>query len=262
MSPIKLFSKHGELVLELARREVLDRYSGQAVGAIWALFHPIFLMGVYIIIFGFVFGLRFERDMPLDYGSYLLAGLIPWLAVVEVISKSSVVIAGNRPLIKQVVFPMEVLPVKGVVSTVFTQGVFWGGYIVYAVFQRREFDSFWLLLPLLMIIQTVFLMGLAFFISSIAAIIKDVKDLVQLVAVVGLYFLPIIYLPGMMPSWMAPLLEFNPLSHMVWVYQDVSFYGRIEHPISWIVWLVTASVVYVVGAATFSRLKNVVANYV
>ena len=105
-------------------------------------------------------------------------------------------------------------------------------------------------------------MGLAFFISSIAVIIKDLKDIVQLLAVIGLYFLPIIYLPNMIPSWMSSILEYNPLSHMVWVYQDVGFYGRIEHPESWWIWSLTAGIMYILGAVVFNRLKIILANYV
>ena len=262
MSPFKLFSRHGELVYELSRREVIDRYVGQTLGALWALLHPVFLMAVYIIVFGVIFGLRFDREMPLDYGVYLLAGLIPWLAVVEVLNKSSVVIAGNTALIKQVVFPVEVLPVKTVLSTMFTQLIFWLFYILYVVIDSGQASIMWLLLPVLIVLQTIFLMGSAFFVSSLATIVKDIKDVVQLFSVVGLYFLPIIYLPEMVPNWMQWALDVNPLSHMVWVYQDVMFYGAFEHPKSWWIWGGTVGVGYIIGAVVFGKLKHILANYV
>ena len=44
--------------------------------------------------------------------TYLLSGLIPWLSFQESMSKGSTVIVGNANLVKQVIFPIEILPVK------------------------------------------------------------------------------------------------------------------------------------------------------
>ena len=59
--------------------------------------------------------------MPLDYTTYLLSGLIPWMAFQESMAKGATVIVGNANLVKQVVFPVEVLPVKGVIASFSTQ---------------------------------------------------------------------------------------------------------------------------------------------
>ena len=123
------------LTLELARQEIVDRYLGQVFGALWALGHPLIMMTLYVVIFTFVFKIRIggTRDLPLDYTTYLLAGLIPWFSFQESMNKASTVIINNANLVKQVVFPLEVLPVKGVVASLITQVIFLLLMIIYVL---------------------------------------------------------------------------------------------------------------------------------
>lgn len=259
---LTLIKRHGELLFELSKRDVLEKYAGQALGPIWAIAHPLFLMAVYILVFGFIFGLRLGAEMPHDYGVYLLAGLIPWLGVVEVLNRSATVLTGNSALIKQVVFPVEVLPVKTVFGVVFTQCVFWFFYLLYVFASSGYLSPMTLLLPFIMLSQVACMIGIACMVSVAAAVVKDIKELIQFLSVVGLYFLPIIYLPGMVPSWMIGVLNLNPLSHMIWVYQDVVFYGGFEHPLSWGVWLAFSGLMYGLGTFSFEKVKSMLANFV
>src|SRR5262245_55276386 len=99
------------LAFAMAKREVSDRYTRQMLGSAWAVAHPLIHVLVYIFVFEVVLKLRIENTvaMPMDYVAYLLAGLIPWLAVQEALTKGSTVITANASLVKQVVFPLEVL---------------------------------------------------------------------------------------------------------------------------------------------------------
>ena len=98
-------------MLELARRDIADRYVGQFLGMFWAVAHPLFMMGIYVFIFAFVFKVKIgdSLDIPRDYTVYILSGLIPWMAFQECMSKSCSAISANSSLVKQVVFPVEVL---------------------------------------------------------------------------------------------------------------------------------------------------------
>ena len=79
---VQILSRHRDLTFEMAKRELSDRYAGQAFGKLWAVIHPIFLMGVFVFIFAVVFKMKIggTRDMPLDYTVYLLSGLVSWLS--------------------------------------------------------------------------------------------------------------------------------------------------------------------------------------
>ena len=52
-----LLTRHRELTWDLTKHEITDRYTGQVLGCLWAIGHPLVLMGIYIFIFAFVFKL-------------------------------------------------------------------------------------------------------------------------------------------------------------------------------------------------------------
>src|SRR5262245_40820787 len=130
-----LLWRHRDLTLVMARRELSDRYAGQMFGLAWAIGHPLFLTGLFVFIFAVVFKQRVggTRELPLDYTTYLLSGLVAWMSIQESLVKSCTAITSNTSLVKQVVFPLEVLPVKGVLASFFPQLVSLAALIGYVL---------------------------------------------------------------------------------------------------------------------------------
>src|SRR5262249_43594782 len=110
--------RHRGLCLELVRRDLGSQFAGQAIGRLWIVAHPLIMFGVYIFLFTVVLRVRIAAslDMPRDYATYILAGLAPWLATQLVLSRAPTALAAQANLVKQVVFPIEVLPVGIVVA--------------------------------------------------------------------------------------------------------------------------------------------------
>ena len=118
---LQILRRHRDLTFEMAKRELSDRYTGQVFGMLWAVIHPVFMMGLYVFIFAVVFKQKIggTTDLPLDYTAYILSGLVSWLSFQEAINKSCVTITSNASLVKQVIFPVEILPVKSVLASLF-----------------------------------------------------------------------------------------------------------------------------------------------
>jgi lipopolysaccharide transport system permease protein len=258
----RLFRHHRHLIWEMARREVTDRYTGQFFGVFWAVCHPILLMCLYLFIFAFVFRVRVAGTVGVegDYSVYLLAGIIPWLCFAEALSKGAVTITGNANLVKQVVFPLEVLPVKSVLASFLTQAVSTLVLAAYVLVKHQALPWTILLLPLLFFLQFLFLVGLALMLGALTAFFRDIKDFIQVYCAAGIYLMPVVYLPEMVPAMLRPLLYANPLSYMTWCYQDACFYGRIEHPLAWVVFPLLSGFVFCAGSRLFRVLKILFGN--
>jgi lipopolysaccharide transport system permease protein len=257
-----LLSRHRQLTWEMAKREIAERYTGQLFGAFWAIGHPLVLMLVYVFVFAFVFKVRIGGTalMPLDYPAYLLAGLIPWMSVQESMSKASTVIVGNANLVKQVVFPIEVLPAKGVIATVLTELVFLTLLIIYVLIQQRTLPATYLLIPVLLFLQVIAMMGISYVLSAVGVYLRDTKDIIQVLTVVGVYLMPVFYLPEFVPPGFRGLLLLNPFSYMVWCFQDALYYGRFEHPWAWPVFAALSFGSLLLGYTVFRRLRPMFGN--
>lgn len=254
---IKLLTAHRELMFELARRDISDRYVGQALGMFWALLHPLFLMGLYVFVFAFVFKVKMgdSLDMPLDYTAYILSGLIPWMAFQESMSKSCSAISSNASLVKQVVFPIEVLPAKGVLASFLPQLISTAVLILYVLTTTHHLPATYFLIPILLVMQFMAMMGVSYLLSAIGVYFKDVKDFVQLFGAVGMYAMPIFYLPGWVPAIFKPILYINPFSYLVWTYQDALYFGEFRHPEAWVINFSLSFIAFTVGYRLFRKVK-------
>lgn len=266
VSPIRavmrISRKHGDLIWEMAKREVSDRYAGQALGVVWAFCHPIFLIGLYVFVFAFVFKQKIGGtvDLPLDYTAYLLSGIVAWLSIQDGLVKGCTIITSNTALVKQTVFPLEVLVIKSMAVSLLPQLVSLSLLIGYVLFTHGSLYWTYLLLPFLVCIQLTGMVGIAFLLAPIGAYLRDTKDVVQLFASAGIYLLPVFYLPAWVPGLFRPILYLNPFSYIIWCYQDVLYFGRFEHPWAWLVAIGFSLISFSLGYRLFRKLKPTLGN--
>jgi len=254
---VTLLTQHRDLTLEMTKRDISDRYAGQAFGLLWALGHPVFMIGLYVFVFSFVFKTKIGGtfELPLDYTTYMLSGLVAWIGFQESMAKSCTAITSNASLVKQVVFPLEILPVKGVVSALFQQIILIVLLLVYVLISQGIAPWTYLLLPVLFVLQMMAMIGVAYLLSAIGTYFRDIKDIAQLLTTAGVYLLPVFYLPTWVPPIFKPFLYINPFSSLIWCYQDVLYFGRIEHPWAWGVNAVASFGIFVIGYRIFRKLK-------
>ncbi len=245
------------LIAVMAVRDISSRYAGQLFGVFWAIGHPLFQMAVYLFVFGVVFRqpIGGTEAMPRDYTIYILSGLVAWLSIVPILAGAAISITHNANLIKQFAFDARVLPAK----EIFTGAIVWlvgvamlAGYtaVVYGALPAT-----YALVPVLAIMHFSIALGLAWAIGAIAVYLRDVKDLVTLATTVMIYVLPIVYLPDWTPGALRAALYANPFSYLIWCYQDVFYFGRLDHPVAWIVCGVFAPVMLATGYRLFARLQ-------
>jgi lipopolysaccharide transport system permease protein len=261
--PFLQLLQHRTLTWELTRRDIYDRYVGQVFGALWAIGHPLITVSVYILIFKFVFGVRVATpDAQIDYAVYLLSGLLPWLTYQEAMNKGTAALVSNANLVKQVVFPIEVLPTKCALASWTTQIVGTVILIVYVVCTTGQVPATLLLLPLLWLCQCLGMIGLAMILSMVGAYLRDVKEFVVVFGVLGMYVAPIAYAPESVPGLVRPLLYANPFSYMVWCYQDALCFGTFAHWWAWPVFIGLSLTAFFVGFFAFTKAKDYVGNVV
>ncbi len=254
----KLYLRHRQLTWEMIKRDITDRYAGQIFGSSWAIGHPLILMAIYTFVFTFIFSSRMgsQADFPLDYTTYLLSGLIPWMSFQEAMNRGTTAILSNANLVKQVVFPLEILPVKGIFSSLLTQGVATLFLMTYVMLRYGHLPWTYSLLPLLICLQFFAMTGVCYILAAVGSYFRDLKDIVQVFCIACLYGIPVFYLPNWVPGWFKPIFYLNPFSYMVWCFQDACYFGRFEHPFAWPIFISLSFLTLFYGNRIFRNLKT------
>lgn len=250
--------RHRRLTYELAMRELRDRHVGSTLGMVWVFLHPLFQLSVYAVVFTQVFRLKLggTADQPFSYSVYIFAGLLPWLAITESLSKSAVALTSNASLVKQVVFPIEVLTVKSALSVMFVEIIGLSVAATYTLISEHTLPLTYLLLPIPLALQFFTLCGLGWGLSTIGAFFKDLKELVQVSLVVMVYLIPAFYIDTWVPRMLRVPILLNPFTHLIYTFQDAMYYGRIAHPLSWVIATLTALCAVVFGYGLFRKCRN------
>lgn len=252
---VGIFCNFRELVFELSKRELRDRHAGQFLGLIWAYGHPILMMGVYTFLFAYVFPAKsLGGGGTSDFSTNVFAGLVPWLLMQDLLTRSTTILQRHSNLVKQIIFPVEVLPVKTAIASAFpylSAIIFtlcysaWNGYLSLLA----------LTIPFLIIFQVIAMIGIALILSALGAFLKDLKEVITVFCSLNLFALPVLYNPFATPIWLNELFKWNPFSYMVWCWQDALYWGRIEHPLAWIIFPVGSILFFLLGLSFFARVK-------
>ena len=179
-SVLRVYWQHRALVLELTkRRDLGSQYRGQALGSFWVIGHPIIQLLVYIFVFVVVFKIRIPASLgvPRDYTAFILAGLVPWLAIQQSLVRSATALVARSNLVRQVAFPIEILPFGAVLVSVVAEVI---GFVIVAVYTLVRFDGLpwtYVLLPVAFSLQFILMTGVALILAAITPVLRALRNL-------------------------------------------------------------------------------------
>jgi lipopolysaccharide transport system permease protein len=250
------------LALEMVRRDLRGQFAGQFFGAFWIFGHPIIQFCVYIFIFAVIFKTKIDRsiDLPRDYTTYILVGLVPWLFIQQSLVRSSTSLVAQANLVKQVVFPIDVLPFCAVLISLVPLLVGLVVIAVYTLLAQGMLPWTYVLLPLVVALSISLMTGIGFLLATATPFFRDIKDVIQVMTIVGIYIIPAFYLPQWVPDKLRFLIYLNPFSYVIWVYQDTLYFGRVSHPWSWLVFAVGSVAALTLGYRAFRSVRIFIAD--
>ncbi len=220
------------LILRLARAELRRENARLILGSLWWVADPLLQMLVYSILVGLLLGRTLE-----DYPLFVLTALMAWKGLASTLGSSCNAVIGNERIVRQLQFPRIVLPLARIMA----QG--WR-FLVALLVQlalmlvlwpdRMTLQLAWL--PVLLVVQMVFLLPFAILLSAATVFVRDLANLVRHLLRLGLYLSPVLY--GLevaherLPQVIAGAYRLNPLALLLDGYRNVGYDGIPPEPAS------------------------------
>lgn len=261
---VRVIHRNLGLVREMALRDLRSGHVGHGFGSFWVYAQPLVVVGTYMLIFGVVIGSKMavRTSFSGDYTSYIVVGMVPWLLMANALGRASNAFSANSNLVKQVVFPIETLPVASIVACFVIYLPSIALMLAYKMFIGGGLSWLVLALPFVLCLHALLCVGLTLLLSVVTPFLRDIREFVTIYVSVSMYFTPAIYLPEWVPVMVRPILYFNPFSYVVWVYQDVLFFGAINHGFAWVTFVVMAFGFFLLGLTVFRRVKPFLGNVI
>ena len=246
-----------ELILSLARRELVARYKGSLLGIVWAVVTPVVTIAIFTFIFAGIFGARFgSRGTPWDYAIYLFCGLLPWTMFQETVQQSATTIVAHSNLVKRVVFPLETLPVAQALSSLGTQLFGTVALILASLIVHRQAPPTILWLPVLLIPQLLATLGAAWLVASLGVFLRDIAQGISLLLMAWMFLTPIIYPESIVPDRYRQFIEANPFTALIRSYRRIFLEGAAPDWPSLAYFSAFALILFVFGYWWFARTRK------
>ena len=252
---------HARLLWRMSRHDLHARYAASLLGPAWVFFGPVLLLTLYGLVYRAVFRVSAPGMDSTEYVLYIFAGLVPYLMTAEALSVAVTSVVRNAGAIGNTVFPIDLAPVRAVLSTLPTLAVGVAIVLVGAA-ATGNLESTFALVPVVALLHVLGLVGVAWILSLVTVVFRDLEHLLAAILVVLLVASPIAYTPEMVPEAARLLVYLNPFALVVLAYQDVMVVGDLPTPAHAAALVAVSLGAFAVGAAFFAWAKRAALDYV
>ncbi len=258
---VELYGRR-ELIFNLVVRELKARYKNSVLGFVWSLLNPLGMMLVFTFVFTVMMPNRQLRNFPI----FFLCGFLPWQYFTSGVTSSMFSLINNSNLLKKVYFPREVLPTASVlaalVNFLLALLVLFGALLVTGT---RLSPYIWLL-PVVILIQTCFVLGVGFFISTLNVFYRDTAMIMDVALQAWFFLTPVFYPIEMLPAshqflgltWDIRRLMYilNPMASLTAAYRDLLYWGYRTNMDFFLRTAATSAIVLILGYLFFLRFSR------
>lgn len=241
-----------ELLFFLTWRDVKVRYKQTALGAVWAILQPLFMMLIFTIFFGRLAGVA---SSGIPYPLFALAGLVPWTFFSNAIAQSGNSLVGSANLISKVYFPRLLVPAAAMLAGLVDFALAFVMFCVLMAFYRVPPTIQVLFVPVLVLLTALFALGVGTWMSALNVKYRDVRFALPFIIQLWLFVSSVIMPSSALPLKWRRLLLLNPMSAIIEGYRSALFGLPFDWPALGIASLLTiATLLYAIYS--FSRVER------
>lgn len=250
--------RYRELLRGLIVRNLKVKYQRSMLGFIWTLLNPLLTIAVLTVVFTYFIRIRVEH-----YWAFVFSGYFVWNFMLQMLSSATYTLAEHAPLRRSVAFPSEVLVLSTAASRLVEFAVEMAiAVLLLAIVHHGSVPASFALLPLLIAIQVLLAIGLAFPIATLSVFYSDVQHAMPILLLMLFYMSPVFYPASMVPDSLRSLYFLNPIAGLLTLYHDALYVGQWPSLRLLGLMLLTSIGLCGLGYAIFNRYKKLFAEIV
>lgn len=252
VSRMKQLLTSRDLIWAWTYRIIRARYQQSVLGGLWAIVQPAASAAIFSLIFTFFIPVN-TGNIPYLVFSY--TAMVPWTLFSSAVSDMVDSLVSNMNLVSKIYFPREILPLTSLLARLVDFSI---AFVIVAllifVFRVPVLPIGWLLLPVILMTQLLFALGLGLVGAALNVFYRDVKHILTLGLQIWFYASPIIYPVAAVPERFRSLYFANPMAGIIEAYRAVLL--RQELPGPYLLFSASMAIVtFLVGYWFFKRVE-------
>ena len=259
----RTLARHRFLVRQLAWRAFAARHAGSYLGWLWTPLSTAVQFALYMVVFSAILQIKIEglgidiaRRPGVGFGVFLITGLVPFLALNDVVLRAARVFRAHASLVQRVRMPPEVLVISDVAGTLMHHAISLALVVVFCLWKGHLALAGvpWLVFGLGLLV--LWIIGAALWVSIVGAFLPDVAEVMGLAMQVLFYAAPIVYpLALVRTEWVRTVIESNPVTPLVGVLRAGLLGASPPSPAAIACVAAGGILTVVLGAATLDRWR-------
>ncbi|MCW2991552.1 MAG: type transporter, partial [Solirubrobacterales bacterium] len=198
-----------DLLFLIAATEFKRTYFGTVLGYLWTLCRPLMLFGVMLAVFTQAFKLG---GNVAHYPVLLLLNIVLFGLFSESTTTAVTSVVANEGIVRKTQFPRLVIPLSIVLTALFNLGLNLIVVVVFILAFGVDPQWTWLLLPVLVVLLTVFATAVSMIVSSLYPRFRDVAIIWSVASTALFYATPVLYPLEAVSPHLREVISLNPLS--------------------------------------------------
>lgn len=240
-----------DLLRVLVDRDMKLLYKRSALGIAWTLINPLLQLAVFSFVFRTVIPINIPR-----YSSFAFSGLLIWTWSQTALFQATGLITSNKALIRQPNFPTAILPVVTTMTGLIHFLLALPVLIIFLAVDGVQPSSVLFVLPLLMVIQFVLTVGLAYPLAALNVTFRDTQHTLGVLLQMLFYLTPIFYDLNSVPKEFQPFYQLNPMVPLIEAYRAILLKGTQPDWQALLTVSLAVAVILPIGLAIFRRQSN------
>ena len=225
--------RYRDLLIQLIRREIVVRYRHSVLGISWALLQPLGLMLLFTFVFTRAVSVGAIEQLGVPYPLFVYVGLLPWTFFASGLTGAVASLASHRDLVTKIYFPQQILPMTAIASAFFDFCV--ASFVLVGLVSFYHLTTSWsfqwnaalAMLPIVLMVQIVFMFGLGLWLALANLWYRDVKYLFTFVIQVWMFLTNVLYpLPTDGSAAMRVITTVNPMVPIIGAYRTIVIDGQ------------------------------------
>lgn len=204
------------MVRLLVQQDLRQRFTGNVLGAAWAVLAPVLQLVVFAVVFAGIFKARVPGLDERGYVAFLTLGMWPWFAFSEAVARGSAALTDGAGLLAKVAISTWDMVAARVIAAFIVHGV---GFLVVALLLALWLGLISLAWLPLTLLAWAGLFALALALAQIFAICsvfaRDTQQILTYLLTAWMFLTPILYAHSLLPAAFAGWMKVNPMTGLI-----------------------------------------------
>ncbi|MGE4493084.1 MAG: ABC transporter permease [Syntrophotalea sp.] len=251
--------KYKDLLAVFAWREFIIRYKQTFFGVSWALFQPLSMMLLFVLVFGYILKVD-SKGIP--YPLFFLSGLLPWTLFSNSTNYAIPSLTNHYSLITKIYFPREIIPLSGIIVFLVDFMISFLLYILIVVIYGYEVTKIYFCLIPIFFIMIVFIISVGLCLSSLNVYYRDVKLASSFILQILFFATPVFYTVNDIDTKLKFIIYLNPLTFVIESFRNVTINGVLPNLFTTIIVFILVLLFFIFSYKLFVRMEKAFADVI